>query len=56
MVYAGQHEYNAPKFEGMILDGTIRDDCTFAAWGLYKIWKEQIGSNPGHPEGRPTEL
>jgi ADP-ribose pyrophosphatase len=29
------------EFEGMILDGTIRDDCTVAAWGLYRLWKEK---------------
>ena len=26
-------------FERMILDGTIRDDSTIAAWGLYLLWK-----------------
>ena len=29
------------RFEEMILDGTIRDGCTLAAWGLYKLWKER---------------
>lgn len=28
-------------FEAMILDGTIRDDCTIAAWGLYRLWREK---------------
>ena len=28
-------------FEEMLLDGTIRDDCTLAAWGLYRLWKER---------------
>lgn len=28
-------------FERMILDGTIQDDCTIAAWGLYRLWKER---------------
>jgi len=28
------------EFEEMMLDGTIRDGCTIAAWGLYKLWKE----------------
>ena len=23
------------------LNGTIRDDCTIAAWGLYRLWKER---------------
>lgn len=27
------------EFERMILDGTIRDSCTVAAWGLYLMWK-----------------
>jgi ADP-ribose pyrophosphatase len=31
-------------FEQMLLDGTIKDACTIAAWGLYKLWKEK------HPE------
>jgi 8-oxo-dGTP pyrophosphatase MutT (NUDIX family) len=28
-------------FERMILDGAIRDDCTIAAWGLYRLWRER---------------
>lgn len=27
------------EFEEMILNGTIRDNCTVAAWGLYMLWK-----------------
>jgi len=27
------------EFEQMMLDGTIRDNCTLAAWGLYLLWK-----------------
>lgn len=30
-----------PEFQRMILDGTIQDSCTIAAWGLYMLWKEQ---------------
>jgi 8-oxo-dGTP pyrophosphatase MutT (NUDIX family) len=29
------------EFEAMILDGTIRDDSSIAAWGLYRLWKER---------------
>ena len=29
------------EFERMMLDGRIRDDCTLAAWGLYRLWKER---------------
>jgi ADP-ribose pyrophosphatase len=29
------------EFEQMIVDGTIQDDCTVAAWGLYRLWNER---------------
>lgn len=29
------------EFESMLLDGTIRDSCTLAAWGLYLVWKRR---------------
>lgn len=28
-------------FEQMLLDGTIQDACTLAAWGLYRLWKDR---------------
>lgn len=28
-------------FEQMLVDGTIADVCTIAAWGLYRLWKER---------------
>ncbi len=28
-------------FERMMMDGTIGDGCTVAAWGLYLMWKNQ---------------
>ncbi|WP_353069495.1 NUDIX hydrolase [Tunturibacter empetritectus] len=31
------------EFEAMILEGTIVDNCSVAAWGLYKIWRERRG-------------
>ena len=27
------------EFEEMMLNGTVRDNCTLAAWGLYLLWK-----------------
>jgi 8-oxo-dGTP pyrophosphatase MutT (NUDIX family) len=34
------------EFEEMILDGTIVDNCSVAAWGLYRLWRErQQGQN-----------
>lgn len=29
------------EFESMVLSGEIVDNCSIAAWGLYKIWLEQ---------------
>jgi hypothetical protein len=28
----------------MLLDGTIVDNCSAAAWGIYRLWRE---SHPG---------
>jgi len=35
------HPTAISRFEDMLLDGTIQDVCTLAAWGLYKVWKER---------------
>ncbi|MGO9325714.1 MAG: NUDIX domain-containing protein [Terracidiphilus sp.] len=37
------HSVPIAEFERMMLDGTIRDDCTLAAWGLYLMWKARQG-------------
>jgi ADP-ribose pyrophosphatase len=29
------------EFETMVLDGTIVDNCSVAAWGLYRLWRER---------------
>lgn len=29
------------EFEAMVLDGSIVDNCTVAAWGLYRLWRER---------------
>jgi 8-oxo-dGTP pyrophosphatase MutT (NUDIX family) len=31
------------EFERLILEGTIRDGCTHAAWAMYLIWKARQG-------------
>ncbi|MGB9406334.1 MAG: NUDIX hydrolase [Terracidiphilus sp.] len=31
------------EFGEMMRDGEIRDSCTLAAWGLYLLWKGQLG-------------
>jgi 8-oxo-dGTP pyrophosphatase MutT (NUDIX family) len=35
------HRVPVGKFEEMILDGTIVDNCSVAAWGIYKLWRER---------------
>ena len=35
-----------PEFERMMLDGTIQDICTQAAWGMYLMWKARSELNP----------
>jgi ADP-ribose pyrophosphatase len=29
------------EFEAMVVDGTIVDNCSVAAWGLYRLWRER---------------
>jgi ADP-ribose pyrophosphatase len=29
------------EFEQMLLDQVIVDNCSVAAWGLYKVWRER---------------
>jgi 8-oxo-dGTP pyrophosphatase MutT (NUDIX family) len=31
------------EFEEMMFDGTIRDNCTMAAWAMYLLWKSRRG-------------
>jgi ADP-ribose pyrophosphatase len=33
------HSVPVAEFEQMMFDGTIGDNCTLAAWGLYTLWK-----------------
>ena len=35
------HRYSVDEFEAMLLDGTIVDNCTAAAWGVYLVWKRK---------------
>jgi ADP-ribose pyrophosphatase len=35
------HRYSVADFETMLLNGTIVDNCTAAAWGVYLIWKRK---------------
>ena len=35
------HRVPVAEFETMILDGRVMDNCTIAAWGMYRIWRER---------------
>lgn len=35
------HRVAVGEFETMILDGRVMDNCTIAAWGMYRIWRER---------------
>lgn len=35
------HRVSVAGFEAMILDGSIVDNCTVSAWGLYRLWREK---------------
>lgn len=39
------HRYSVEEFEAMLLDGTIVDNCTAAAWGVYLVWKRREEAN-----------
>lgn len=44
------HRVSVADFEQMLLDGTIMDNCTAAAWGLYRIWRDRcadVSATPG---------
>jgi 8-oxo-dGTP pyrophosphatase MutT (NUDIX family) len=41
------HSVAVEEFERKMLDGTVRDNCTLSAWGLYLLWKAKgIGVQP----------
>jgi ADP-ribose pyrophosphatase len=33
------HSCSEAEFEEMMRNGTIRDNCTVSAWGLYRLWQ-----------------
>lgn len=35
------HRVPVSEFEAMMLDGRVMDNCTVAAWGIYRVWKEK---------------
>lgn len=35
------HRVSVREFEDMLLDGRVMDNCTAAAWGLYRVWRDR---------------
>ncbi|MES2390255.1 MAG: NUDIX hydrolase [Acidobacteriota bacterium] len=35
------HRVRVEEFEAMLLDGRVMDNCTAAAWGVYRVWKDK---------------
>jgi hypothetical protein len=38
------HRVAVSEFEAMLLDGRVMDNCTAAAWGVYRVWRDKQGS------------
>lgn len=37
------HRVSVAEFEAMLLDGRVMDNCSAAAWGLYRVWRDRQG-------------
>ena len=37
------HRVRVSEFESMLLDGRVMDNCTAAAWGVYRVWRDRQG-------------
>ena len=35
------HRVRVAEFEAMLLDGRVVDNCSAAAWGVYRLWRER---------------
>ena len=38
------HRVSFQEFEAMLLDGRIMDNCSAAAWGIYRVWRDRGGA------------
>jgi ADP-ribose pyrophosphatase len=48
------HRVAVSEFEAMLLDRRVMDNCTAAAWGVYRVWRDKQGWRFGI-ERRPSE-
>ncbi len=37
------HRVAVSEFEAMLLDGRVMDNCSAAAWGVYRVWMDRQG-------------
>lgn len=37
------HRVRVEEFEAMLLDGRVMDNCSAAAWGVYRVWRDLRG-------------
>ena len=44
------HRVAVREFEAMLLDGRVMDNCTAAAWGVYRVWRERQAATKLLPE------
>ena len=35
------HRVAVEEFESMLLDGRVMDNCSAAAWGIYRVWRDR---------------
>lgn len=35
------HRVSRAEFESMLLDGRVMDNCSAAAWGVYRVWRDR---------------
>lgn len=35
------HRVPVAEFEAMMFDGRVMDNCTVAAWGIYRVWRDR---------------
>ena len=35
------HRVTIAEFESMLLDGRVMDNCSAAAWGVYRVWRDR---------------
>jgi ADP-ribose pyrophosphatase len=36
------HRVSVKEFEAMLLNGRVVDNCTAAAWGVYRVWQDNV--------------